>query len=94
MDNSGQDISIAQRTWRIGSDAKRSEFVCPVMNEGQVKEAIKGARQSQQKSDSNAITHAANVRVGSITSRFECSAGEVQTWTKIIKDNHSEDGRL
>ena len=82
-----QGISIAQRTWRIGSDAKRSECVCPVRNEGQVKEGIKGARQSQKQSDSNAITHAANYKVGSETSRFECAEYEVQAWKQIHQIN-------
>ena len=87
-------ISIAQRTWQIGSYAKRSECVCPVINGGQVKEARKGARQSQKQSDSNAIAHAANATVGSVTSRFECSEDEVQNGTKRHQTKRSEDGRL
>ena len=65
-----------------------------LISEAHVKEAIKSARQSQKQTASDATAHAANAKVGSVTSRFECSEDEVRKWKEDIKERRSEDGRL
>ena len=89
-EKSGQGISLAQRTWRIRDDAKRTECVSPLIGEEHVKEAIKSARQSQKQTASDATAHAASAKVGSVTSRFERSEDEVRKWKEDIKQRRSE----
>ena len=85
-EHSGQGISLAQCTWRIRDDAKRTECVSPLISEEHVKEAIRSARQSQKQTASDATARAANAKVGSVTSRFACSEGEVRKWKEDIKE--------
>ena len=88
-----QGISLAQRTWRIRDDAKRTECVSPLISEEHVKEAITSARQSQKQTASDDTAHAADAKYGCVTSRFACSEDDVRTWKEDIKERRSEDGR-
>jgi DNA replication protein DnaC len=63
------------------------------MSEEHVKEAIKSARQSQKQTASDVTAYAADAKVGSVTSRLECSEDEVRKWKEDIKARRSEDRR-
>ena len=84
-EHSGQGISLAQRTWRIRDYAKRTECVSPLISEEHVKEAITSARRSRKQTASDATAHAANAKVGSATSRFECSKMKFGSGKKTSK---------
>ena len=93
-ERSCQGIGLAQRTWRIRDDAKRTECVSPLISEEHVKEAIKSARQSQKQTASDDTAHAANAEDGHVISRFACSEDDSRKWKEDIKERRSRDGRF
>ena len=51
--NSKQATGIAQRTWHSVEDSTRPESISPFIGDEQVKDAFKGARQSQLSAESH-----------------------------------------
>ena len=64
------------------------------MGAEQIKEALQGARQSQERDYVDGTISAVDVKLGSVTSRIECSEDEVRRWKEDIKDRRGEGGRL
>ena len=64
------------------------------MGAEQIKEALQGARQSQKREYVDGTISAVDVKLGSVTSRIECSEDEVCKWKEDIKDRRGEGGRL
>ena len=93
--NSRQAVDIAQRTWHVSDDCARPESKSPFIEDEQVKNAIKSARQSELQVHTHVSSSATQPsNNGSVTSRFEASEADVQAWLDEIKTRHGDDGRL
>ena len=93
-DNSKQGIGIAQRTWHSVEDSTRPESKSPFIGSEQVKDALKGARESQLQAGSHSSSSTPHPKSGSVTSRLEASEVDVQVWLTEIQRRRGEDGRL
>ena len=70
--NSKQAIDTAQRTWQVSDDCARPESKSPFIEDEQVENAIKSARQSELQVHTHVSFSAAQPsNNGSVTSRLE-----------------------